>query len=117
MSGPQQTVIAFDLAQGERLKEEGLALAQTEREELIDAARFAAAHIAANKGTVTIDEVHQYLLLHGYDPSLLGNAAGSIFRDREVFEFTGEWRKSARISNHARCNRVWRLREGHIREQ
>ena len=38
-------------------------------------------------------------------PELMGNAAGSLFRGNE-FQFTGQWKRSERISNHARVIRM-----------
>jgi hypothetical protein len=45
---------------------------------------------------------------NGLRPDLLGNAWGSIFRGKE-WECIG-WRKSTRVSNHARAIRIWRLK-------
>ncbi|MGA7312643.1 MAG: hypothetical protein WBX22_01610 [Silvibacterium sp.] len=85
------------------------------RADLLDLARVYARNIARRLGEVTSDDVFAAMLRDGLDPSGLGPAAGAIFR--HDFIFTGEWRKSARVSNHARVNRVWRLKHAAIAEQ
>jgi hypothetical protein len=100
----------FDLKEGERRKEEGLARAETlSRKQLLETARLYALRIARRSGTVTYDDVFIEMLRDGLDPAALGNAAGGVFRGRE-FMFTGGWEKSRRMSNHARVNRIWSLR-------
>ena len=59
-------------------------------------------------GTVTMDTVSLEMQARGLHPEMLGNAAGSVFRGKD-WRFTGRWEKSARVSNHARVNRVWEL--------
>ena len=103
-----QTEISFDVAAGEARKEAGIALAMTEREELLCIARCAAVEIASRKGSATFDDVYLLMFIRGWHPERLGNAAGSVFRGKQ-WRFTGRWEKSARVSNHARVNRVWEL--------
>ncbi|HTF61190.1 MAG TPA: hypothetical protein VK638_00615, partial [Edaphobacter sp.] len=100
----------FDLVAGEERKEAGIALASDRRAGVWGVALDTARRIARERGEVTADDVYRSLIAQGMDPLELGNAAGSIFRSKD-FEFTGRWKKSKRISNHARQNRVWRLRE------
>lgn len=101
----------FNARLGEDLKEQGMALANMSRSELLEFAKEACRSVAMRTfdRTVTADDAARELVDMGYDPSELGNAAGSLFRGNE-WEFTGEWRKSTRVSNHARMNRVWRLK-------
>ena len=94
--------MTHDLRQGELLKEEGMQTAADNRALTLKLARDYAYQVALRKGYVTADDVSRA----GYE---LGPAAGSLFRDGR-FEFTGEWRKSAKVSNHARYLRVWKLR-------
>lgn len=100
----------FDAVEAERLKEEGIARAVEWTQKDVLAYAQSAAYLHAERfGTVTVDDVYQRLIMWKYDPSLLGNAAGSIFRGKS-WEFTGEWRKSTRTTNHGRYIRVWRLK-------
>jgi hypothetical protein len=105
-----QEELSFDLAEGERLRDAGIAQAQDafSRRNLIIAARQIALRIASERGCVTADDVYAEMEKQNLDPELLGNAAGSLFRGKE-FVFFGEWKKSSRVSNHARMNRVWHL--------
>ena len=91
----------MSLLEGLKRKRRGqdVAAAHNPRFEL---ACLAAQMMAQQFGEVTADDISE--AVEG-----LGAATGAIFRGRE-WEFTGEWRKSKRVSNHARMNRVWRLR-------
>lgn len=106
-----QGSLDFDLAEGERLKEVGILQASdmTSRRFLLEKAKEVAHWICRNAGDVTADDVYREMEIRGYSPDLLGNAAGAIFRGEE-FEFTGQWLKSSRATNHARMNRVWRVK-------
>lgn len=98
----------FDLVEGEKQKAEGIAGAAVAREGLVVHAREIAAMIARAKGTVTADDVQRVLAAENR-PDELGPAAGHIFRCKE-FEFTGQRINSARVANHARELKVWKLR-------
>ena len=97
----------FDIPEGLRRKESGMRQAADRDMTLLDYARRLAQIVAETYGTVTTDDVQLRLDEYGCGP--LGNAAGSLFRGPDWI-FTGDWRTSDRISNHARMNRVWRLR-------
>ena len=99
----------FNLFEGEVQKEQGITRAMWSRSDLLDEARRIAYDIARQRGEVTYDDVYREMLARGLHPEEMGNAAGSVFRDPTVFVFTGHWVKSARITNHARVNRVWTL--------
>jgi hypothetical protein len=99
----------FNLFAGEDLKEHGIERACWTRGMLLDQAREIAFDIARSRGEVTYDDVYVEMLKRDLHPENMGNAAGSVFRDRSTFSFTGRWSKSARITNHARVNRVWTL--------
>lgn len=101
------TQMQFNLEAGEKAKVRGLTLAEIHRSSLLMTARSAARLIARSKGSVTIDDVVEAMAERGH--GLLGNASGSVFKGSE-WEFTGQWVKSARVSNHARMNRVWKLK-------
>lgn len=98
----------FDLFEGGRRKEEGIDLAAASRKERVEAARLIAIRVARQQGDVTSDDVYRAMLRDGLDPEL-GPAAGAVFR--RDFIFTGQWRKSQRVTNHASDLRVWRLKE------
>jgi hypothetical protein len=97
----------FDAAESRRRKERGMALAADAAPTLLDRARDFAVEVAACKGTVTADDVSEWLEANGYPD--LGPAAGSLFRGPE-WEFTGRFVQSTRKTNHARLLRVWRLK-------
>ena len=56
---------------------------------------------------VTMDDVRKQAKNLGVDISDLGNAAGSVFRPKALWKFTGEFRASEKVSRHANANRVW----------
>jgi hypothetical protein len=85
-----------------------VAEASLSRKQLLEIARLCAIRVARRAGSVTSDDVFYELLREGFDPTALGPAAGIVFREK-CFVFTGEWRKSQRVSNHASDLRVWRL--------
>lgn len=101
----------FDDKQGDLLKVEGMAKAAKNRKDLLATARSIAKHVArtSTKCTVTTDDVGR-ILKRDYGVQSLGPAAGSIFKGKE-WEFTGNWVKSKRITNHSRMLREWRLIE------
>lgn len=83
-----------------------LAIVEPSREKVIAQARTAAQQIAREKGTVTYDDVYSAMRSQGYNPDVIGNAAGSIFRN---FEPSGLV-KSELPSNRGRKIKVWKLR-------
>lgn len=95
----------FNLSDGEALKAEGMAVAAANRIARLELARMIARYLGRRQCRVSADDVQRLMINCGLGP--LGNAAGSLFRGGE-WEFTGEWTKSERVSNHARCNRIWR---------
>ena len=103
----------FDHSEGMKLRDAGKMLASSKRAYILSYARVLAVTIAKSKPDrcVTADDVYRQLALLGHDLDLLGNAAGSLFRG-DRWEFTGERKKSVRISNHARWIMVWRMKIG-----
>ena len=101
----------FDLAEGERLRDAGIdqAADMMGRRFQLEKAREIAVHHATLHGEVTYDDVYSEMLCLDYRPELLGKAAAAVFSGPE-WEPTGEWRRSGRVTNHARAIRVWRLR-------
>ena len=103
-----QAIINFDAAEAERQRDAGIDQAETNNQTLLETARRIALRYAETHATVTMDDVFAEMLDLGLHPELLGNASGAVFRSG--FEFTGDWRKSKRVSSHARMIRVWRLK-------
>ena len=106
----EQGTLDFDLVESERRRDLGIAQVEDAfcRRRLMKEARRLALEIASRRGSVTADDVFAEMYKRGLHPELLGNAAGGLFRSKE-FVFFGEWKKSSRVSNHARMNRVWYL--------
>lgn len=72
------------------------------RQAVLEAAR-------QGNGTASADDAYKGLLAFGYVAQDLGKAAGSIFAQKK-WKYTGRRIRSARVSNHGRAIRVWRLR-------
>jgi len=102
------TMDLFDLAEAQRLKEEGMESAAANKHDLLKYARHVAKQIAMLSASriVTADDVSRAFAKEGITDSL-GNAAGSIFKGKD-WEFTGQRIKSARKTNHSREIKVWR---------
>jgi hypothetical protein len=100
----------FDGDESERQKREGMALAAAHRADRLAYARKLAKELAKQEPdrTCWADPVGRMLDLAGV-PS--GPWCGSIFKDNEDWVFTGERRRSERISNHGRELKVWRLKQ------
>ena len=92
---------------GEQLKAQGMKRAAESRSVALSVARHCAKSHAYRYGKATADDATRHFTKAMHED--LGNAAGSIFAGKD-WEFTGEWRKSARPSSHCRMIRVWRLK-------
>jgi hypothetical protein len=100
----------FDGRKARAAKTKGMARAAAHHNELLEIARDVAESIArSGNGTATMDQVAMQLMTMDYNPSDLGNAAGSVFKGNQ-WEFTGTRVKSNKVSSHAREIRVWRLK-------
>jgi hypothetical protein len=102
----------FDSEEGEYRRSEGVDIAAVSRKHVLCLARQASvkAALARSDRTATADDAQKWLIDRGYSSDYLGNAAGSLFKDRDTWEFTGRWVPSQRVSNHGHQNRVWRLK-------
>ena len=100
--------LEYDLEEAKRLKDKGKALAASRREGDLRIAQDLAKLLAVRYKTVSADDVQRQLAKRGID---LGNAAGSIFKPKADWEWTGDWVQSTRKSNHARYIRVWKRSE------
>ena len=102
----------FDSEEGEHRRSEGMDIAAVSRKHVLRLARHACveAALARSERTATADDAQKWLIDGGYSSDYLGNAAGSLFTDKDTWEFTGRWVPSRRVSNHGHQNRVWRLK-------
>jgi hypothetical protein len=102
----------FDSEEGEQRRSEGMDIAAVSRKHVLRLARQACieAALARWDRTATADDAQKWLIDGGYSSDYLGNAAGSLFTDKDTWEFTGQWLPSQRVSNHSHKNRVWRLK-------
>ena len=100
----------FDLKLGSALRDEGSERAATVRADLLALGRKFCRDAALRRPdrTATADDASRGFLTHNLPADSLGNGAGALFRGKD-WEFTGQWKASARVSNHGHQNRVWRL--------
>lgn len=99
----------FDYAESKMHRDLGMEIAAENNATLLVLAREIAVEIARCNGTVTADDVVFEMSKRGHGVHSLGNAAGSLFRDRR-FEWTGGRTKSIRIHAHANEIKVWKLK-------
>ena len=102
----------FDSEEGEHRRSEGMDIAAVSRRHVLRLARRACVEAALARAgrTATADDAQKWLIDQGYSSDYLGNAAGSLFTDKDTWEFTERWAPSQRVSNHGHKNRVWRLK-------
>jgi len=102
----------FDGEESERRRSEGMDIAAVSRKNVLRLAQHACVEAALTRTdrTATADDAQKWLIDQGYSSDYLGNAAGSLFTDKDTWEFTGRWAPSQRVSNHSHQNRVWRLK-------
>ena len=102
----------FDSEEGEHRRSEGMDIAAVSRKHVLGLARHACVVAASTRvdRTATADDAQKWLIDQGYSSGYLGNAAGSLFKEKDTWEFTGRTLPSRRVSNHAHQNRVWRLK-------
>ena len=102
----------FNGEEAERRRSEGVGAAAVSRKHVLRLARQACVEAALARAvrTATADDAQKWLISQGYSSDYLGNAAGSLFTDKDTWEFTGQWLPSQRVSNHGHKNRVWRLK-------
>lgn len=102
---------AFDLELGEALRDMGMARAASAKEDALALGRALCREAALKRAdrTATADDATRGFMEYLLPATLLGNAAGSLFKGGE-WEFTGRHVKSQRVTNHAHQNMVWRLK-------
>lgn len=97
----------FSHAQAERLRDEGLARAESRNPSLAETVRQYLFNLAADGRAVDIDDARDFCDANGLTAPGSG-FWGSIFRPRD-WECVG-YAPSRRLQNHAHANRRWRLR-------
>jgi hypothetical protein len=95
----------FNQAASEKLKEQGMAIAAKNKSNLLDEARNIALQICPIGGRITADDVFSEMEKRQL-PVSLGAASGSLFKTAR-WRFTGDRKKSAKVSNHSREIKVW----------
>ena len=108
MSG--RTLFDYDRTESAALKDAGQDAAATGRADLLTRARRLAIDFAlSHGGRCTADDVGRLLRAKGYGGTeAVGPAMGSLFKEKH-WRFTGERVRSAKVSNHARELKVWKL--------
>ncbi len=98
----------FDIPLGNKLKEDGMDIAAQNRAAELKIAKRLAIDIATQHPDrlCTIDDVQRKLIPMDIN---LGLAAGSVFKDKDLWEFTGRHIKTQRTSSHRRDIKIWRL--------
>lgn len=105
----------FDFERSCEMREAGMSLAANNRPLWLERARDAACALARELRAdsldpiVNADMVQERLrdLYPEYDVEMLGPAAGSIFKESELWQATGVRTKSAQVRNHARDQHNW----------
>jgi hypothetical protein len=106
--GPKVEVNHSSEIRGNALKSAGRRFAAQSAGTLLDRARNVAAQIAAEKGTVTADDVRKALQIPPKGPGEQ-NYLGSLFKDPR-FVPTGKFVASRLQASRGRMIRQWRLR-------
>jgi hypothetical protein len=90
-------------------RDDGMREAAQARREALQFARDLAEVMAGTRGEISADDVQSRMVELGFPVSYLRNAAGSIFKDRRIWESVG-WKASTRKGRKASAIRLWRLR-------
>lgn len=99
-----------DLFEGRRLRDEGIDRAvESAGQRLLDVGRGCCVRAALKREsrTATADDAHYGMIAMGYEPGILGNAAGALFKEKTKWELVGK-EPSQRASRHSNENRIWR---------
>jgi hypothetical protein len=100
-------------AEEQALKYIGMWTAASAKRESLEKARQYLIQLSLERpdGQVNADDANSFIEHADLPP--LKNAAGSLFKNKKIWEQTGEWRPSERKGNHAHLNPQWRLRRGY----
>jgi hypothetical protein len=104
----QQERNQMGLKQGGKLRDEGIAIVESNNAEWVAWARTTAMMFCLRHGSVHIDDIREEADLGGYLPDS-SNAWGAIFRGGQ-WEKTGEYRQSRFASNHGHASPVWKIK-------
>ena len=98
----------YDGDEGQRRKRSGMALARSNRKAILAIARVAAVKIAKKRSDrcITADDVGRHMKENGLGD--LGPAAGSLFKVKTDWQWTGDRKISKRVTNHGRELKVWK---------
>lgn len=100
----------FDYAAAREAGETGMAISAANKESLLEHAKGVAVEIGRRQTFVTADDV-QFALATQVPPiseEALGNAAGSLFKNKKLWRFDDRYVPCQRESSHGRMLRVWR---------
>ena len=96
-------------AEGERRRDEALAILRAHRAALIRELQAAALRVALERGEVCADDVRALVTIPaGINPKVNGAALREL-ADAGILSNTGTYRRSCRPQAHARVNPVWAL--------
>lgn len=100
----------YDLALGEALRDDGIARAMRCENKLkvFSIASDIAIELGLRGGIICIDDVREEMERRGIEHRLLGPAAGALFKRGHNWRHCG-YRRSSRVSSHARLVSLWRL--------
>lgn len=96
----------FDAIAANQAAEQGIALA-AKNNPLLAVAKQKAIELGRRHIFVTADDVQRALIDAGYPEGQLGNAAGSVFRNKNHWIDTERTVKSLRAKRHRALIRVW----------
>jgi hypothetical protein len=105
MKGATQGTI-FDEIAAREAAELGIARA-AKNNPLLEIAKRKAIELGRRHIFVTADDVQKALIDAGYPEGELGNAAGSVFRNKKHWVDTNRPVKSKRVKRHGALIRVW----------
>ena len=100
---------AFDLELGEALRDMGMARAASAKDDALALGRALCREAALKRHdrTATVDDATRGFMEYELPATLLGNAAGSLFKGGG-WVFVG-YTKSKRVTNHDHTKMIWRL--------
>lgn len=97
----------FDAIAANQAADAGMKRAADHNRDVLEFAKQKAIEIGRRQMTVTADDVQRALIDAGYREHDLGNAAGSVFKNRDLWRYNGRTVKSRRVSSHGRLIREW----------
>lgn len=105
--GPASPGPLFDAVAAREAAEQGIAEAADNKRSLLEFAKKKAIELGRQNQFVTADDVQAALVENKISDRALGNAAGSVFKDKTLWRYADRVVKSERVSSHGRLIRVW----------